>query len=322
MPAPRPVPDSPRGSLCACLRGLSALVLLASLTFSGCGRSGAPAGPQGLGPAKLQVAAAESFWGDIAAQLAGDRAVVQSILVNPATDPHSYEPNAADARAFAGASMVIVNGLGYDNWASQLLQASPQGPRVVLNVGHALGLADGANPHRWYYPSDVRAVVQRIAADYERLDPADAAYFAAAARRLETHGLARYEELRREIRARYAGVPVGYSESIFKGLGEDLGLRLLTPSSFANAVAEGTDVTAKDKASVDAQARDHQIKLWVLNSQNVTPDVQRVTDIARERQIPIATITETLSPPSASFQQWQVSELEGLLRALRRAVGR
>ena len=62
--------------------------------------------------------------------------------------------------------------------------------------------------------------------------------------------------------------------------------------------------------------------MWIFNSQNVTPDVQRVNAIAREHHIPIATVTETLTPPSASFQQWQVSELEGLAAALHSATGR
>jgi zinc/manganese transport system substrate-binding protein len=81
-------------------------------------------------------------------------------------------------------------------------------------------------------------------------------------------------------------------------------------------------VTAQDKQTVDTQASDRQIKVWIFNSQNVTPDVQRVNQIARERRIPIATVTETLSPASATFEQWQVAELEGLMGALRRATGR
>ena len=49
-----------------------------------------------------------------------------------------------------------------------------------------------------------------------------------------------YDALRAQIRRRFAGVPVGYSESIFEPLGQSLGLKLLTPSGFAKAVAEGT----------------------------------------------------------------------------------
>jgi zinc/manganese transport system substrate-binding protein len=303
------------------LARLSAGVVLAIVgMLVGCGRSGAPGGGEGDG--RFQVVAAENFWGSIAAQLAGEKADVTSIIVNPATDPHSYEPTARDARTMAGAQMAIVNGLGYDAWAPRLLRASPSGGRLELDVGKALGLAEGANPHQWYSPSAVRRVIEAILAGFDRLDPSAASYFAQREQALLEHGLARYDALRREIRDRYAGTPVGYSESIFRPLGEDLGLKLLTPYGFAKAIAEGNDVTAQDKQTVDDQARRRLIKIWVFNSQNVTPDVQRVNEIAREEGIPIATVTETLSPAGDSFEQWQSAQLEGLARALHAASGR
>ncbi len=298
-----------------------AVLVLAAAVLAACGRSG-PASAGASGGARFTVVAAENFWGSLAAQLAGTKASVTSIIVNPSTDPHSYQPSTGDARTIANANMVVTNGVGYDEWADQLLAASPSSGRVVLNVGKTLHLAEGSNPHRWYYPADVRAVIAAIVASYDRLDPADAAYFAAQRTKLETVGLAEYDALRAQIRARYSGVPVGYSESIFQGLGEDLGLKLLTPPSFAKAVAEGSDVTAADKQAVDAQAERRKVAVWVFNSQNVTPDVQRVNAIAAARRIPIATVTETLSPASASFEQWQVSELRGLAAALHRATGR
>jgi zinc/manganese transport system substrate-binding protein len=302
-------------ALASVLATLAIVMLLA-----GCGRSGPP--PASGGSGGFEVVAAEDFWGSIAKQLAGDEASVTSIIVNPDTDPHSYEPNAADARTIAGANMAIVNGIGYDNWAPKLLQASPSSARVVLDVGDLLGLGRGENPHQWYSPQSVRRVVAQIVADYDRLDPRAAAYFAAREHLFLTRDLARYDALRSEIRRRYTGVAVGYSESIFQPLGADLGLHLLTPYSFAKAVAEGTDVTARDKQTVDTQARERLIKIWVFNSQNVTPDVQRVNEIAQQQKIPIATVTETLSPVSDSFEQWQVAELEGLARALHLATGR
>jgi len=288
-----------------------------ALMLAGCGGGGAAAKHAGL-----QVVAAENFWGSIAAQLAGSKATVRSIIVNPNTDPHSYDATPADARTFAAARLAIVNGIGYDDWAPKLLAASPLSGRITLTVGGLLGLRAGDNPHQWYSPANVTRVVAAISADLARLDPADAAYFRGRERAFETTALARYHALIAQIRARYRGVPVGYSESIFEPLGAALGLRLLTPYSFAKAVAEGTDVTAVDKQTVDRQAQQRLIKVWVFNSQNVTPDVQRVNQLARAAGVPIATVTETLSPASDSFQQWQVSELEGLARALARATGR
>jgi zinc/manganese transport system substrate-binding protein len=60
----------------------------------------------------------------------------------------------------------------------------------------------------------------------------------------------------------------------------------------------------------------------VLNSQNLTPDVQRVSELARANGIPIATVTETLSPARDTFEQWQDAQLEGLAKALHEATGR
>jgi len=294
------------------------IVLCGGLLLGGCGSQGPADGSGG----RLRVVAAENFWGSIAAQLGGEKVAVQSIVVNPDTDPHSYEPTAADARAMAGAQMAIVNGIGYDEWASRLLAANPADGRALLDVGSLLGLAQGDNPHQWYSPAHVHATVDRIVADYDRLRPADAAYFAERRKTFETVGLARYNELIQGIRARYAGVPVGYSESIFQPLGEALGLKLLTPYSFAKAIAEGSEVSAQDKQTVDRQASAHQIEVWVFNSQNVTPDVQRVNELARAANVPVATVTETLSPASDSFEQWQVAELEGLRDALHEATGR
>jgi zinc/manganese transport system substrate-binding protein len=308
-------------SIGTALLTLTALALpLAIVPLAGCGSQGKSAALGGS--SRLQAVAAENFWGSIAAQLGGDRVQVRSIIVNPSTDPHSYEPTARDARAVAGARLAIVNGVGYDEWASKLLAASPVEGRVTLNVGELLGLRSGENPHRWYYPADVLAVTRQIVRDYDTLAPSAKSYFAQRQRAFETKSLARYDELRREIRTRYAGTPVGYSESVFQGLGEDLGLKLLTPYSFAKAIAEGTEVTAQDKRAVDRQAEDREIEVWVFNSQNVTPDVQRVNELARAAHIPIATVTETLSPASDGFERWQVAELEGLLRALREATGR
>jgi zinc/manganese transport system substrate-binding protein len=301
------------------VRVLPALVAGLGLLVAGCGESASSSvGSSG----KLQVAAAENFWGSIASQLGGSRVAVSSIIVNPSTDPHAYEPTASDGITLARSKIAIVNGVGYDSWAPKLIAANPNSSRVVLNVGNLRDLKDGDNPHQWYSPSSVQRVIGEVVADYKRLDPKGAAYYDQRRQSFETLDLAQYNRLRGEIRSRYAGVPIGYSESIFQPLGQDLGLKLITPYGFAKAIAEGTDVTAADRQTVDMQAQKREIRVWVYNSQNATPDVQRVNQIARAAHIPITTVTETLAPASASFEQWQAAELGSLLQALHRATGR
>jgi zinc/manganese transport system substrate-binding protein len=270
----------------------------------------------------VTVVAAENFWGSITSQLAGDRASVQSIINNPAQDPHSYEPTPADARTLATARLVIANGIGYDPWVQRLIAADPASSRSVLTVGGLLGLHAGDNPHRWYDPSDVEAVASAITSELRKLDPRNSAYYARRLKQFETTGLAGYRELIARIRARYAGVPVGASESIFALQAPALGLDLITPSGLMKAISEGTEVTAQDTAAAERQIAQHQIEVWIYNSQNATPEILRLNAAARAQGIPIATITETLSPPQDSFEQWQVGQLERIDQALHQATGR
>lgn len=272
-------------------------------------------------PHGLQVVAAEGVWGSIAAQIGGPRVHVTSIVSSPAADPHDYEPTAADARAVAVAQVVIVNGAGYDPWASKLLAADPVHGRVVLDVGDVVGVGAGGNPHRWYSPGDVRKVVAAITRGLGRVAPKDARSFERRRTRFETVGLARYHALIAGIRRTSRGVPVGASESIFAPLARALGLDLVTPPAFLKAIAEGAEPSARDTAAIDRQIARRQIAVWVENGQNRTPDVERLTRAARARGIPVVEITETPSPAGATFQAWQSRQLEELAAALARARG-
>jgi zinc/manganese transport system substrate-binding protein len=261
-------------------------------------------------------------WGSIASQLGGDRVAETSIITNPDTDPHDYEPAALDGRTVAGARIVIDNGIGYDLWIDKLMAANPDANRVVLNVGKLVNIPDDGNPHRWYSPDNVAAVVDAITADYKQADPADASYFDQRRSDFLTNGLARYHRLLAEIKTKYAGTPVGASESIFAPLAASLGLNLLTPHSFLKAISEGTDPSAGDLNTIDTQITGKAIEVYVFNSQNSTPDVQKQTDAARAEGIPVTTVTETLAPANASFQDWQSDQLQHLEAALHEATGK
>jgi zinc/manganese transport system substrate-binding protein len=297
----------------------AAMVVLAA----GCSTAPSSAATAGSGPGrKIVVAAAENFWGSIARQLGGTHVAETSIITNPSTDPHAYEPTATDARIMASAQLVIVNGIGYDPWAPKLLAANPVGGRQTLTVGDLLGLKPGDNPHQWYSAAHVHQVIEAITADYRRIDPGDGAYFDSQRSTFETKTLARYNELNSQIRARYAGTPIGASESIVSPLADTLGLKMLTPQEFLRAISEGTEPTARDKAATDAQIKNKQIKIYVYNSQNATPDVAAQVGEAKAEGIPVTTVTETLAPADATFQQWQVTELQGIENALHQATGK
>ncbi|MEV6735492.1 zinc ABC transporter substrate-binding protein [Streptomyces sp. NPDC051104] len=305
---------------------VTATAALTAVTATACSNSSSHTSntaATGSGSGKtIQVVAAENFWGSIASQLGGSHVKVTSIINNPDTDPHDYEPTAADARTVAGARYTIVNGIGYDTWADKLLAANPGSGRTQLEVGDLVGIKPGGNPHRWYSPDDVHQVIDKITADYKKIAPADAAYFDQQKKTFETKTLGDYNKLIADIKAKYAGTPIGASESIVTPLAEGLGLKMLTPETFLDAMSEGSDPTAKDKATIDQQIKNKQIKIYVYNSQNSTPDVQAQVKEAKAQGIPVATVTETLTPAGASFQQWQTTQLQGIEQALAKATGK
>jgi zinc/manganese transport system substrate-binding protein len=197
--------------------------------------------------------------------------------------------------------------------------ASPDPARVTVDVGLLVGVPAGGDPHRWYHPSDVHAVIAAITDGYKKLDPANAAYYDARRRVFETIDLARYDSLIADIKAKYAGTPIGASESVVTGLAEATGLVILTPERFMAAVSEGTGPNAADKATVDAQIRSKEIKVLIYNRQNATPDVAALVQEARTAGVPVVTVTETMVPVTGTFQDWQTAQLEA---ALHQATGK
>jgi zinc/manganese transport system substrate-binding protein len=300
-----------------------AALAVAASAAAGCSLASSSAlGTSADGSRVVNAVATINVWGSILTQLGGAHVHATSIVNNSNTDPHDYEPTPADARAIATAQLMVENGIGYDAWGSKAVAANPDPRRVVVDVGRVVGVSAGDNPHRWYSPPDVEKVADTITAALKKIDPADGSYFDMQRHEFETHGLAHYHGLISDIRASYGGTAVGASENMFALLSDALGLSLVTPAKLLNAISEGTEPSAADKATVDGQIRDKKIKVYVFNSQNSTPDVAAQVKAAKAGGIPVVSITETLSPAKASFEDWQVAQLEALKAALHQATGK
>jgi zinc/manganese transport system substrate-binding protein len=265
----------------------------------------------------LQVIAGENFWGSIAAQLGGSQVSVTSIVTNPSTDPHEYESSATDARAFATADYVILNGAGYDDWGQKLLAANPSQGRKLVSVADLLNKKAGDNPHFWYNPDWVETVADRITADYRALDPADAAYFTRQRQAFVT-ALQPYHDAIAHIRSSFSGVPVGSTESIFVYLAQALGVNLISPPEFMQAISEGSDPPAQTVAEFQNQISHHQIRVLVYNTQTSTPITDNLKQMATRNGISVVGISETVEPPTSTFQDWQTRQLNSLQAALSR----
>jgi zinc/manganese transport system substrate-binding protein len=292
------------------LRGI-VVAVVAALAAMACSGTAQSSGSSRV----LNVVAGENFWGSVTTQLGGSHVKLQSVLTDPNADPHEYESNANDARAFAQADLVILNGAGYDDWGQKLLDANKSSRRTVLTVADVLGKKAGDNPHFWYDPTMVGTVADRITATLKSADSADSPYFDQQRSAFDT-ALKPYRDRIAEIKQKFAGVKVGATENIFFYLASALGLNLISPPEFMKAIAESSDPPANTVVEFQNQIQQKQIKVLVYNVQTATDVTTNLRHSAAALDIPVVGVSETLQPESATFQDWQLSQLLALENAL------
>ena len=210
---------------------------------------------------------------------------------------------------------MVLNGAGYDAWAAKLLGANPSSRRTVLTVADLVGKKEGDNPHFWYNPDYVSQVVTRVTSDLKSLDPSDAGYFDAQRATFDT-AMAPYRSRLAAIKGTFAGTPVASTESIFVYLADFLGLKVLSPPEFMDAVAEGNDPPAPSVVAFQSLLSKRQVKVLVYNRQTSTAVTTNIKKRATDLGIPVVGVTETIQPAGLSFQAWFVAELSDLQDAL------
>ncbi len=275
-----------------------------------------PSGPAPSATAPISVVASTNVWGDIAKQIGGDHVNVTSIMSDPNADPHEYEADAKTGAALSKAQFVIENGLGYDDFMDKLLAASPNPSRATLNAADAMKISGpDANPHIWYDIAKVPDVATAIADQLGKMDSADAAMFTANAKTFND-SLAPINTAIANIKAKYPGAPVGYTERVPGYLVEAAGLTLATPASFAQSIEDGNDPSPADNAAMDAALTDKKIKVLLYNGQVTSPATDAVKQLAQKSGVPVVGVTETLPPTDKDFQDWQLRQINEITTAL------
>jgi zinc/manganese transport system substrate-binding protein len=278
------------------------------------GSSVAGPSPLDLGPS-IPVLGTENFYADLLAQIGGARAYVTSLLNDPNADPHAFEASPSAAAAVADAKLVIVNGLGYDDFMQHLLGASPNASRVVIDVQQLLGLGSDANAHVWYDPGTMPAVAAATEAALAKLEPANAAYFAAR-EQAYLASLAPLAAKIAELKAKFSGAPVAFTEPVAGDLANAIGLQVLTPEGFQKAIENGTDPAPADVAAERDLLTAKTVRALLFNSQVITPLTQQIHDLAVANGIPVVGVAETLPPQYQTYEEWQLAQMNLLEAAL------
>lgn len=288
-------------------KALSVLLTLAvaALLFSASQRAQAAA--------TISIVAAENFYGDVAAQIAGNDVHVTSILNNPDQDPHLFEASASVARAISAAQVVVYSGIDYDPWMEKLLRAARNSQRKVIVVADLIGRKPGDNPHVWYDLAAIRAFAKTLTDDLATVDPAHAADYRSRQARFQQSLLPIAAKIK-QLRTHLAGTPVTATEPVFGYMLDALGM-ISRNQRFQLAVMNNTEPSASDVAGFESGLKHHRVRLLIYNSQATDPVAERMLKLAKESHVPIVGATET-EPPGKSYQAWIAGELDAIAHAV------
>ncbi|HEX2020975.1 MAG TPA: metal ABC transporter substrate-binding protein [Aurantimonas sp.] len=194
---------------------------------------------------KLKVVTTFTVIADIAQNVAGDAAVVESIT-RPGAEIHNYQPTPRDIVKAQDAQLILWNGLNLELWFERFFQNLSDVPSIVVSDGVVpMGIAAGPyegkpNPHAWMSGDAANIYVDNIAEAFGAADPANAATYAANAEAYKQEIATALEP----IRVQLAAIPqekrwLVTSEGAFSYLARNHGLRelFLWP---INADAQGT----------------------------------------------------------------------------------
>ena len=224
---------------------------------------------------KLKAVTTFTVIADIARNVAGDAAIVESIT-KPGAEIHDYQPTPKDIIRAQGADVIFWNGLNLERWFERFLSDVKNVPSVVVSQGVVpLSIYDGPytnkpNPHAWMSAENALVYIENIRKTFVEMDPDNAEIYNANAK--------------------------AYSEEV-SAIKSDLIDRL-------SHIPEGRRYLVTSEGAFSYLAKDldmQEVYLWPMNAdQQGTPQqVRKVIDAVRQKNIPVVFSESTISDKPA-----------------------
>lgn len=225
----------------------------------------------GTEPPRKKIVTTFTILADMARNVAGEGAVVESIT-KPGAEIHGYEPTPMDLVRAQGADLILWNGLGLELWFERFFSNLKGVKSVVLTEGiEPIAIRDGEyqgkpNPHAWMSPANAVIYVENIRKALVELDPARADLFNANAAAY----IQKIKAVEEPLKEKLAQIPEAQrwlvtSEGAFSYLTRDYGMK--------------------------------EAYLWPVNAdeQGTPRQVAKVIDLVREHRIPVVFSESTIS---------------------------
>jgi zinc/manganese transport system substrate-binding protein len=260
----------------------------------------------------LHIVAAENFYGDIAKFISGPYGDVLSIMNNPNQDPHLFSINIKTAKAISDADLIIYNGINYDPWMERLIADKLH--KNIIIVADLVDKKSGDNPHIWYDPFIILTYAKELTSQLVLIDPSHEDYYKTHLKQFEQQ----YEVLMikiAQLKNNYKNTSIIATEPVFNNMAERLGFNM-AGKSFQLSIMNDTAPSAKDIKDFENKLRQHEVRALIYNKQVINPIAERMQRIAKQSNIPVIGITETM-PLNENYFSWMNKQLDELERELK-----
>ena len=224
---------------------------------------------------KIRLVTTFTIIADIAKNVAGDRAIVESIT-KPGVEIHNYKPTPKDVLRARKADIILWNGLNLEQWFSRFFSNVDNTPSVVISNGiKPISIFEGEytgkpNPHAWMSTKNALVYVDNIYSALADIDPKNKEYYANNANK--------------------------YSEQILKIQSKiKKKLKFIEPSKRFLVTSEGAFSYLAEDLNMQ------EIYLWPMNSdrQGSPQQIRKVIDTVLKNDIPVVFSESTVSDKPA-----------------------
>lgn len=285
-----------------------------TLALGGCSANGAD-GNAGASSDAITVFASTNVWGSIASRVGGERVQVTSAVNRPDQDPHDYEATAKDKLTVNKAGMVLVNGGGYDDWATKLAESAPEHPKVLDAVELSGLKPDGEaefNEHVFYSAATAKKMAHAISERLASLDETNKATYQANASAFDKE----LDQVMARAKAKVnPGATAIATEPVAGYLLDDLGIKNVTPEAFVTQSETDAGPSVQVANQTVGLITGKQATLLILNPQTEDDVSKKLLAAAQGVQMPVVRIPETFGEGVTDYIAWIGTAAEQLAEA-------
>ena len=289
-------------------------LLMLVVSIAACGP--APTSSSGL----VRVVTTTTVFGDMVASVGGNLVEVTS-LVPKNGDVHTFEPKPADIRAVAQADLLVMNGLGLDDWLEKTIANASKKGTALLKLGVDLGvpLLPGEepgtqNPHLWLDVKYARQYVDRIVVALQAADRAHSDEY----QRQGAAYQARLDELDRWVRGQIASIPEANRKIVtfhdaFPYYAREYGITIVGVA----VQAPGQDPSAGDTAALVKAIRAAGVKAIFSEAQFPAKLVEQLAGETGTKVVADLYDDSVGDPPVTTYEavvRWDTQQLVDALR--------